>query len=467
MSSQRTTSSLRRARGASRRGFATALVLWAVALAVLILSAVQMSAWRQAAQGREALARTRAYWAARSAVETVIARLEQEATQAQPFGARSLMDSLAIDAQGDLSGATYRTRHETETGVVSGPADAQAKLNINTLTYDDLMLMPDMTEDVAYSILDYIDADEEPNMLGAEAESYYSLPIPYLPRNAPIRHLQELELVIGVRPEWVRGEDWNLNGLLDPNENDDDASWPPDNNDGILDAGWSAIVGCGGAFGGVSPTTGEAKIDLSTETASAVAAAISCDDTQSEAIINHIKAGATSLGNFIKTNLSTIAQQDQQSQNQSSALGQMANSARGGAGRAPRVANLSREQLAALLATCTVGDPALVYTGKVNINTATDKTLEYLSSLTPTTRDAILLFRDQAAGDMQSITELLDVPQVTPAILADLYEKFDVRTNVISMTVQGRDNASGLTVEIYVEIDRSTLPATVRTVLVR
>ena len=34
----------------SRRGFATALVLWAVALAVLILSAVQMSAWRQASR---------------------------------------------------------------------------------------------------------------------------------------------------------------------------------------------------------------------------------------------------------------------------------------------------------------------------------------------------------------------------------------------------------------------------------
>jgi len=452
-------------RRAKRRGFATALVLWAVALAVLILGAVQMSAWRQAAEGREALARTRAYWAARSAVETVIARLEQEATQAQPLGGRALMDALAADSQGVLNGATYRTRHEEDTGVASGPADSQSKLNINTMTYDDLMLLPDMTEDVAYTILDYIDADEEPNTLGAEAESYYGLPIPYLPRNGPIRHLQELELVIGVKPEWVRGEDWNLNGVLDPNENDGDASWPPDNRDGILDAGWSAIVGCGGASGGISATTGEARVDLSTETSGAVSAAISCDDTQAEAIVTHVKGGATTLGDFIKTNLSTIAQQNQQNQAQNSVLGQAANAARGG--RAPRVANLTREQLAALLATCTIGDAKLVYTGKVNINTATDKTLEYLSTLNPTTRDAILLYRDQAAGEMQSLTELLDVPQVTPAILADLYEKFDVRSNVVTMTVQGRDDASGLTVEMNVEIDRSTLPVTIRTILVR
>ena len=38
------------------------------------------------------------------------------------------------------------------------------------------------------------------------------------------------------RPEFVRGEDWNLNGRLDPNEDDGDISYPPDNSDGKLDA---------------------------------------------------------------------------------------------------------------------------------------------------------------------------------------------------------------------------------------
>jgi len=37
--------------------------------------------------------------------------------------------------------------------------------------------------------------------------------------------------------EILYGEDTNLNGVLDPNENDGDVSLPTDNRDGRLDAG--------------------------------------------------------------------------------------------------------------------------------------------------------------------------------------------------------------------------------------
>ncbi|MGQ0627970.1 MAG: hypothetical protein ACT4PL_07710 [Phycisphaerales bacterium] len=445
----------------NRRGFATALVLWAIALAVLILAGLQMSAWRQAADGREAVARVRAQWAARAAIESVVARLEDEATQAQPLGAKSLMESLAADSNGELAGATYRTRHEDTTGVRSGPQDLGGLLNINLMTFDDLMLMPDMTEDAAYAIIDWIDADEDANLLGAEAESYLGLPIPYRPRNGPIRSLHELELVIGVKPEWVRGEDWNLNGLLDPGEDDGDITWPPDNRDGKLDAGWSAIVSTGGTSGGIAPT-GEKRLDLATEQASAVAAAVGCESDQADAIVGHVTGGATTLGDFIRTNLSTIAQQNAQRQAQGSVLGQAAN-----ANRRTRVANLSREQLGALLDRCTIGESKMVYPGKINLNTVDERTLEYLATLQPTTRDALVLFRDQNAGDIAHLTDLLTVPQMNAATLADLYEKFDVRTNVYSVTAQGRDEATGLVVEITAEVDRSTLPVTIRSVVVR
>jgi DNA uptake protein ComE-like DNA-binding protein len=49
--------------------------------------------------------------------------------------------------------------------------------------------------------------------------------------------------VKGFTPEILYGEDANLNGLLEPNENDGDASWPPDNRDGRLDPGlWSLVT---------------------------------------------------------------------------------------------------------------------------------------------------------------------------------------------------------------------------------
>src|SRR5204863_6411861 len=49
--------------------------------------------------------------------------------------------------------------------------------------------------------------------------------------------------VKGVTPELLFGEDFNLNGRLEPNENDGDQTWPPDNRDGKLDPGfWSMVT---------------------------------------------------------------------------------------------------------------------------------------------------------------------------------------------------------------------------------
>ena len=65
-------------------------------------------------------------------------------------------------------------------------------------------------------------------------------PSPYQIANAPLTTLDELLLVKGFTARIVYGEDANLNGLLDPNEDDGDASFPPDNGDGVLDRGLRA-----------------------------------------------------------------------------------------------------------------------------------------------------------------------------------------------------------------------------------
>ena len=46
-------------------------------------------------------------------------------------------------------------------------------------------------------------------------------------------------MIAGIWPRYFRGEDWNLNGRLDPNENDSGRSFPPDESDNIMRAGWS------------------------------------------------------------------------------------------------------------------------------------------------------------------------------------------------------------------------------------
>ncbi len=132
-----------------------------------------------------------------------------------------------------------------------GLIDESSKLNVNlvgSLAADEtearnaLMGLPGMTEAVADSILDWIDADDNVRVNGAELETYESRNPSYATKNGPIDSLEELLLVEGVTPELLFGEDANRNGLLDPNENDGEVSLPVDNSDGVLQLGWSSFL---------------------------------------------------------------------------------------------------------------------------------------------------------------------------------------------------------------------------------
>lgn len=137
-----------------------------------------------------------------------------------------------------------------------GLSNESGKLNLNILAteedneldveaitaVDRLMYIPNMTEEIASAILDWIDEDDDPRAYGAESDYYGTLESPYYAKNAPLESLDELLLVRDVTPELLYGEDTNRNGILDPNENDGDATLPLDNADGVLDAGWSAYL---------------------------------------------------------------------------------------------------------------------------------------------------------------------------------------------------------------------------------
>ena len=105
-----------------------------------------------------------------------------------------------------------------------------------------LLMIPGMTYELADAILDFIDDDETPRTYGCESEYYGGLQPAYSSKNSPLESLDELLQVRGVTPEYLYGEDFNRNGLLDPNENDGDASWPPDNADGAMQFGWSVYL---------------------------------------------------------------------------------------------------------------------------------------------------------------------------------------------------------------------------------
>ena len=118
-----------------------------------------------------------------------------------------------------------------------GLTDEAAKLNLNIATLEMLEMLPRMTPELAAAIVDWRDSDSDVTSGGAEDEIYQRLNPPYRCKNAPFESIDEMRLVYGMDMQTLFGEDANLNGVLDPNENDGDASLPDDNRDGRLDPG--------------------------------------------------------------------------------------------------------------------------------------------------------------------------------------------------------------------------------------
>ncbi len=112
--------------------------------------------------------------------------------------------------------------------------DEASKLNINTAPSNMLVWLPRMTLDLVSAILDW----RTNNGGGGGTVDYYSrLRSPYLCKGAAFETVDELRLVYGTGLEILYGEDANLNGILDANENDGEATLPYDNRDSRLDPG--------------------------------------------------------------------------------------------------------------------------------------------------------------------------------------------------------------------------------------
>jgi DNA uptake protein ComE-like DNA-binding protein len=142
-----------------------------------------------------------------------------------------------------------------------GPTDEAGKINLNTAPAEVLLALPNMTSELVDSLLDYRDADAEARAGGAEQDYYDSLATPYVIANGAMTTLDELLLVKGFNARLVYGEDANLNGLLNPNENDGDTTFPPDNGDGVLDRGLRGVATVMSSEPNVD-ASGQARVNL-------------------------------------------------------------------------------------------------------------------------------------------------------------------------------------------------------------
>lgn len=169
---------------------------------------------------------------------------------------------LVSEAGGDTWYVTlYAPNPADDTRLRYGLADEAALLNLNTVDEETLRRLPGVPPEIVDALLDWRDTDDDTRAEGAEQDYYDSLVWPYAIRNGPLETLEEVLLVRGVTAPIVYGEDYNLNGLLDLNEDDGDDMFPPDDRDGLLARGLYGLATVWSWEPNVA-ADGEARLDL-------------------------------------------------------------------------------------------------------------------------------------------------------------------------------------------------------------
>jgi type II secretory pathway component PulK len=243
--------------GASRKGIALIAVL--VVVAVLALAAYRFSDLMEseAVAGDSYSQKLRAKGGADSGIAYMAAALANDPTGQNSIG--NLFDNSSF--QHYLVHDSNETKQRVRFSLVSpldpdtlaggsggsgsfryGLIDEAGKININalfkldssgTLLYNTLMQLPNMTDDIANSIIYWIDPNAAQRSSGATDEYYGSLSPSYHAKNAPLDSLEEMLYIRGVTPELLYGNDRNRNGILDPDEDD---------GTGTLNLGWAAYL---------------------------------------------------------------------------------------------------------------------------------------------------------------------------------------------------------------------------------
>lgn len=315
----------------ARRASVVVVVVWSVAIAAVLVAATQVVTFRQAVIGRESLARVQARWAARAGVEQMIAIMEFHLQNADPDDPMAVVRDMEEHATGEVATGTWDIRHFLDGIEWAGPLDEGAKLNINTATRVQLLNLPGMTPDVVDAIVDWRDDNDDVEGMGAERDYYSNRSMGYRPRNGSFRSIAELELVAGAWPENVRGEDWNLNGRLDPNEDDSTRSFPKDKPDGKLDAGWSGYLTARSKQSATS-TAGETKLAMKGADAESLTKRLGVTQEQAQAIVTYGNQANARPENLISTPLSQLSASGGATGNGRSTSGAMGGGAGGGTG---------------------------------------------------------------------------------------------------------------------------------------
>jgi len=402
------------------KGLVIIAVLWMVVVLMVMAAILGRKSRLDMKVCLVSMEAVRCKWACRAGIEKAIAVLNEDETEND-----SLLDLWSDNAE-DFNDIMLNKCWFTVRVI-----DESSKLNINTITKEQLLGLPDMVEEIADAIIDWRDSDDTPSGGGVESGYYEGLTYGYWARNGPFRTIRELLLVKDVTEELFYGEDTNLNGRLDYNERDGQESPPSDDGDNILDVGWAAYLTCypsGGAqssSGQTSGTSGQTSAGSTPTSGGSIPTSGGSTPTSGGSTPTSGRSTPTSSGST-----TTSGSSSQTSTN-------------------PGQTTSTSTTQASM---------------KININTASDIVLAALlggGDEAERTAQAILAYRDTLADGIEDISELTEQSVLSSDVFSQIEDYITTSSDIFTIrcfATADRNGLDGATLQTEAVVDRSSRP---------
>jgi competence ComEA-like helix-hairpin-helix protein len=340
-----------------------------------------------------------------------------------------------------------RGRPDEGGGIIYGIGDEESRLNVNVATLTALTNLDGMTPEIASSIADWRDGDNEVTPGGAELDYYLSQQPPYQPRNAPFVSVRELLMVKGVTRELLFGRDTHGNGMLpQTGEGESDDAFN-DRLAGGTDTGWAGRLTICSSVKNIS-ASGEDRVNVQTADENALTAVKGITSSIARAMVAYRGQNKfQSIGDLLDVtpparnnsggnsgrNNSGGSNRGNQSQSNNDDLSD-------NSGSGTKV--ISQTLLMDIADQISVVDASQDLAGAININTAGADVLRCLPGIDRDLAQAIISYR-QSSGYFANVAELLKVGGITEAVFKQVAPLVTARSETFRILCEGRISSTG------------------------
>lgn len=397
----------------SRGGSSLVMVLWIFVLLTVITAVVAQTSRLDTRITANSGDRLRCKWACRAGMETAIGILTDDERESD-----SLVDLWAENPEDlqdvELNGCTFSVEVIDEAG----------KLNVNILNRKMLMYLPDMTEEIANSILDWRDKNDDLRAGSAEEGYYQNISYPYRIKNKNLSTIRELLRVKGVTAELFYG----------PQDEETFAETADENV--IVNEGWINYLTCYSRQAN-KDSEGNRRLNINTASEKKLVRDLEISESQAKWIVDTRKKGFKTLGDLINATSGSSPSKSSSNSKQAKALD-------------------LQTALGLMEKICVKNNRFII--GKLNINTASKVALLTLFSGNEEVVNDIIAYRQSQLNGIETFDQLAEISSLKKSVLKNTIDGICLRSAIYTIRSTATANLTDTVVQTETVVDRDLSP---------